>query len=61
MEDIDKGLNNRYGKGKINFKIEPNRTVHFMIIFDMLPENMSEFTVEAVSSKPYEPRNSEEH
>ncbi|MDP6179082.1 MAG: DUF3426 domain-containing protein [Desulfatiglandales bacterium] len=55
MEDIDKGLDNRYGKGRINFKIEPDRTVPFMIIFDKLSENISEFTVEAVSSKTYEP------
>lgn len=47
---INKGLKNRYGKGRMNLNIEPDNSIPFMAIFDNLPENMSEFTVEAVSS-----------
>jgi predicted Zn finger-like uncharacterized protein len=54
MEEIENGLKNRFGKGRINYNIEPAGTVPFMIIFQKLPENMSEFTVEAVSSSPGE-------
>jgi len=54
LEEIDKGLKNRFGKGKMNFNIKPGDTIPFMIILENLPENLSEFTVEAVSSSPGE-------
>ncbi len=50
LEEIDKGLKNRFGKGRMNFNIKPGDTIPFMIILENLPENLSEFTVEAVSS-----------
>jgi len=52
LEQIDVGLKNRPGKGNINLNISPNRAIPFMIILGDLPENLSEFTVEAVSSSP---------
>lgn len=52
MGDIDKGLRNRAGKGNINTDVKPGASIPFMIIFDNLPQNVSEFIVEAVSSSP---------
>ncbi|MFH1349704.1 MAG: DUF3426 domain-containing protein [Pseudomonadota bacterium] len=50
IEELNRGLRNRFGKGRTNFNIRPGGTVPFMIIFEDLPEDMSEFTVEGVSS-----------
>jgi predicted Zn finger-like uncharacterized protein len=52
LETINKSLKNRFGKKRINVNVKPQSTVPFMIIFENLPQNMSEFTVEAVSSSP---------
>lgn len=52
LQQIDKGLKNRLGKGKTNVNIKPKGMVPFMIIFENLPDNLSEFTVEGVSSSP---------
>ena len=52
LEQLYAGLKNRSGKGKVNADIKPTTSIPFMIVFDNLPENMSEFTVEAVSSSP---------
>ncbi|MBN2123942.1 MAG: DUF3426 domain-containing protein, partial [Deltaproteobacteria bacterium] len=49
-EAISQAAKNRFGKNKINFNIQPGGAVPFMIVFEQLPDNMSEFTVEAVSS-----------
>ena len=54
LEEIDKELKNRFGKGRMNFNIKPGDTIPFMVILENLPENLSEFTVEAVSSSPGE-------
>jgi hypothetical protein len=32
--------------------VKPHASVPFMIVFEELPENLSEFTVEAVGSAP---------
>ena len=50
MDQINQGLRNRAGKGNINVNIKPQASVPFMIVFEELPENLSEFTVEPVSS-----------
>jgi predicted Zn finger-like uncharacterized protein len=50
MDQINQGSRNRSGKGNINVNIQPQASVPFMIIFEGLPENLSEFTVEPVSS-----------
>ena len=52
LQQINKGLKNRLGKGKTNVNIKPDSMVPFMIIFEKLPDNLSEFTVEGVSSSP---------
>jgi hypothetical protein len=52
LAQINVGLKNRPGKGNINVNVAPNRAIPFMIILGNLPENLSEFTVEAVSSSP---------
>ena len=52
MQEIDKAAANQYGKNRKNLKIAPSGTVNFMIVFDDLPDNLNEFTVEAVSSSP---------
>lgn len=54
LEDIKNGLKNRFGKGRMNLNIDPGGSIPFTIIFDDLPENMSEFTVEAVRSSAAE-------
>jgi len=52
FEEISKELKYRFGKDKINFNVKPGGAVPFMIVFENLPENLSEFIVEAVSSSP---------
>jgi hypothetical protein len=52
LEEINEGLKNQYGKGRMNFNIQPDATIPFMIVFGNLPDNLSEFTVEAVKSSP---------
>lgn len=52
LVEIDEGLKNRFGKGRMNFNVKPGATLPFMIVLDDLPENISEFTVEAVRSTP---------
>jgi predicted Zn finger-like uncharacterized protein len=52
LEQINQGLANRTGKGNVNVNVKPQASVPFMIVFEELPENLSEFTVEAVSSTP---------
>lgn len=54
VEEINQGLKDRLGKGKMNVNIQPQAAVPFMIVFENLPDNLSEFTVEAVSSSPGE-------
>jgi len=52
VDQINQGLRNRAGKGNSNVNIKPQASVPFMIVFEELPENLSEFTVEPVSSSP---------
>jgi len=52
LEQINQGFANRTGKGNVNVNVKPQASVPFMIVFEELPENLSEFTVEAVSSTP---------
>ena len=52
LKELSQGLKNRDGKGKINLNIKSGGAVPFMIIFENLPDNISEFTVEGVSSSP---------
>jgi len=50
LEQVNQGLANRTGKGNVNVNVKPQASVPFMIVFEELPDNLSEFTVEAVSS-----------
>ncbi len=50
MTKIDEALENKSGKGNMNVDIQPGKAIPIMIVFDDLPDNLSEFTVEAVSS-----------
>lgn len=52
LEEINKGLKDRVGSERANVLIKPEGSVSFMIVFEDLPQNISEFTVEAVSSSP---------
>ncbi|MFC1867717.1 zinc-ribbon domain-containing protein [Thermodesulfobacteriota bacterium] len=52
IEEIDRGLKNQAGKGNTNVNVKPGSSVPFMIVFKNLPNNLSEFEVEAVSSSP---------
>jgi predicted Zn finger-like uncharacterized protein len=52
LEEIDERLRDKLGKNKMNTNVLPNASIPFVIVFNGLPEDMSEFTVEAVSSSP---------
>jgi len=52
LEEINKALKNRIGMDKKNFNVAQGTYIPFMIVFENLPENLSEFTVEAASSFP---------
>jgi len=52
LEEINNRLRDKFGKNKMNTNVLPNASIPFVIVFDSLPEDMSEFTVEAVSSLP---------
>ena len=52
IEGLNQGLKTRTGRNRMNLNLQPSATIPFMIIIDQLPENVSEFTVEAVSSSP---------
>ncbi len=51
-EQLAQAMENRYGEGGKNLSVAPGRTVPFTLVFEKLPENIAEFTVEAVSSSP---------
>jgi pilus assembly protein FimV len=52
LEQINQGLANRTGRGNANVNVKAKTLVPFMIVFEELPDNLSEFTVEAVASSP---------
>jgi predicted Zn finger-like uncharacterized protein len=47
---ITKRLSNRFGDKKSNLKVKTGQTVPFMIVFDKLPQNLDEYTVEVDGS-----------
>jgi pilus assembly protein FimV len=47
---INKRMKNKFGNKKSNLKIKTGKIVPFMIVFDKLPSNLDEYTVEVVSS-----------
>jgi predicted Zn finger-like uncharacterized protein len=50
IEEINKELKNRSGRQGSNVGVKPETGVPFFIVIEGLPDNLSEFTVEAVSS-----------
>jgi predicted Zn finger-like uncharacterized protein len=54
QDRISQAMRNRPGKNNIDVNVRPQAAIPFMLIFDELPDNLSEFTVEAVSSSPGE-------
>lgn len=52
MEEINKAMKNRLGIGRKNVNLAPGATLSFTIVFENLPDNLGEFTVEAASSSP---------
>lgn len=52
LDEINKAMKNSYGTAGKNFNVPPGAAIPFMIMFDNLAENLSEFAVEAVSSSP---------
>jgi hypothetical protein len=50
MVTINKKLRIRTGQKKSNFKVKTGKQVPFMIVFDKLPRNLDEYTVEVESS-----------
>lgn len=55
MEEVGKVMTNRYGVDKKNVNVTSGTSVDFMIVFEDLPDNLTEFTVGAVSSSPGSP------
>jgi predicted Zn finger-like uncharacterized protein len=54
MEQINNRLRDKFGKNKMNTNIPPNSSIPLMIVFGNLPQDMSEFEVEPISSSPAE-------
>jgi predicted Zn finger-like uncharacterized protein len=52
IEEIEKRLKNKSGKNNSNIDVAPHESVPFMIIFYNLPDSISEYVVETVSSSP---------
>jgi predicted Zn finger-like uncharacterized protein len=52
IEEINKELKNRAGRENANARVKAEGQIPFSIVIESLPENLSEFTVEAVSSSP---------
>lgn len=52
FQEIEKAMKNPRGKDESNVNVAPGASIPFMIVFKDLPSDLSEFTVEAVSSSP---------
>ena len=50
IADINKRMKNKFGDKRSNLKIKKGKMVPFMIVFDKLPNNLDEYTVEVASS-----------
>lgn len=54
IEEIEKRLKNKSGRNNSNINVAPQESIPFMIIFYNLPDTLSEYVVETVSSLPGE-------
>jgi len=52
LEEILQAMENQDGMARQNFNVPSGASIPFMIVFHNLPANLSEFTVEPVSSSP---------
>lgn len=52
IDEILKAADNRDGMAKQNLNVASGATIPFMVVFAELPDELSEFTVEAVGSSP---------
>ena len=52
MDGVASAMKNRHGTDNQNVNVKSGTTMDFMIVFDALPDNMSEFTVGVISSSP---------
>ena len=52
IEEIEKRLKNKSGINNSNINVAPQDSVPFMIIFYSLPDSISDYVVETVSSTP---------
>ena len=52
IEEIEKKLKNKSGENNSNINVASQESVPFMIIFYNLPDSISEYVVETVSSSP---------
>ena len=50
---ISQRLNNRDGDNQSNKKVDPNKSISFMVVFSNLPDNMEMYNVEVAGSSPY--------
>ncbi|UCF90221.1 MAG: DUF3426 domain-containing protein, partial [Desulfobacterales bacterium] len=50
LASMNKRLQNRFGDQRSNFKVKTDKAIPFMIVFNNLPENLDEFTVEIAGS-----------
>ena len=51
MSAIKKRLQNRGGNKKSNVNVRTGGVVPFMVVFDKLPQNLDEYTIEVAGSK----------
>jgi hypothetical protein len=59
LQDLDKAtiearLHNKFGHERSNFRIAPNKTIPYVVVFSDVPANLGEFAVEVASSLPGE-------
>ena len=52
LDEIIKAADNRDGMAKQNLNVASGANIPFMIVFEELPKDLSEFTVEGVGSSP---------
>ena len=50
MTAIGKRLQNRFGDNRSNIKVKTGKTIPFIIVFNRLPANLDEYTVEVAGS-----------
>lgn len=52
MNELEEMMNTKKGQAGTNEEVPPGGSIPFAVVFEDLPKDVSEFTVEAVSSEP---------